>query len=385
MTESERLLTNINNSIFFKEFTYSQNQIYQEGGDTKELADNIVWLDDLLLVYQVKGREVQHILNSQGEEKWFERTVEVKAKKQIRDTLNFLETWQRLPVTNERGQTADIAKAKGQLLIKIVIFEPNSTLLNCKRDIKFLESSTAGLIHLFELQDYEMICKCLVTPVELAEYLQFRQDIYLRHKNEPIICKEEYLLGHFFTTQDTSTINKFFLNNFSKIETETGHFEVASILKNFFDKIVLYENGRETDYHFILKEIAKLNRNELTAFSSRYSKSLQNVQTDKFALPLRFAIPRTGCGFVFVTLQRRNKEHWYNALLNFVDIYRYKHKLEKCVGVIMSKDGQWFELNWAFSTGKWEFNDELEEALKNEAEFYGDSKLQPLPRYKLRN
>lgn len=385
MTASERLLTNINNSIFFKEFTYSENQIFQEGGDTKELADNIVWLDDLLLVYQVKGREAQHVTDTQSEEKWFDRTIAGKAKKQIKDTINFLQTWQKLPVTNERGQMADIAQAAGQKLIKLVIFDPGSKLLEDKKNIKFLESSTAGLIHLFHIQDYEMVCECLVTPSELAEYLQFREEIYLRHKDQAIIGKEEYLLGHFFTTQDTKAINQDFLNNFGKIDNDSGHFEVGSILNNFFNKVVLYENGRETDYHFILKEIAKLNRNELMAFNSRYRETIQNVQTDKFALPLRFAVPRTGCGFVFVTMQQRNKGHWYNALLNFVDTYRYKHRLDKCIGVVMAKDGQWFDINWAFTAGKWEFNEELEQALSNEGEFYGDSELLLLPRYKLKN
>lgn len=85
MTESERLLTDINTSIFFKEFTYAQNELRHPAGDTKELADNVVWLDDLLIVYQVKGREHSAIKDRDSEEHWFEKKVEVLAKKQIRD------------------------------------------------------------------------------------------------------------------------------------------------------------------------------------------------------------------------------------------------------------------------------------------------------------
>ena len=51
----------------------------------------------------------------------------------------------------------------------------------------------------------------------------------------------------------------------------------------------------------------------------------------------------------------------------------------------MVKNGQWFDINWAFTAGKWEFNEELEQALVDEAEFYDDSELQLLPRYKLSN
>ena len=103
MTESERLLTQINNNLFFKGFTYAQTEIYEDGGDNKELADNVVWLDDLLLVYQVKGREVSRVRDRTSEEKWFEKTVAVKAKKQIRDTLNFFNTGKKLPLKVARS------------------------------------------------------------------------------------------------------------------------------------------------------------------------------------------------------------------------------------------------------------------------------------------
>jgi hypothetical protein len=384
MTQSEKLLTQINNNLFFKEFTYAQTEIYGDGGDTKELADNVVWLDELLLVYQVKGREIAGVGDIASEEKWFEKTVAVKAKKQIRDTLNFFNTWKKLPVINERGQTIDIAQAAGQQFIKLVIYEPNSELLEAKRNIKFLESSTAGLIHLFQLKDYELVCKYLVTPVELAEYLQFREDMFLLHGAAVNRRPEEYLIAHFFSSPDNSVIDDRLLDNLSKIDTDTGSFEVGWILSNFFEKMVLYENGKETDYHFILKEIARLNRFELQAFSERYKSTLNNAHTNTFTLPLRFAIPRTGCGFVFVTLQKDKSQYWENALLNFVDTYRYKHKLPKCVGVVMSKDGPWFQINWAYSTGDWEYDAGLEQALKNETEFYGSSQVQLLERYKLK-
>ena len=384
MTASERLLTQINTSLFFKEFTYAQNEIYEDGVGSKELADNVVWLDKLLLVYQVKGREPANVTDPASEEKWFEKTVAVKAKKQIRDTLEFFNTWKKLPVTNERGQTIDIAQAAGQQVIKLVIYEPNSDLLEAKRQLKFLESSTAGLIHLFQLTDYHLACKYLVTPAELADYLAFREEMYLLHPAEINNRSEEYLLGHFFTTPDTAVIDDTYLGNLKRMDTETSSFDVSWILNNFFEKLVMFAEGKETDYHHIVKEIAKLNREELKGFNERYHATLQNVKTATFSLPLRFVSARTQCGFVFITLLPDKVYAWDNCLINHTEMYKYKHRLKKCLGVIMFRDAPYFEIRWAYCTGEWEPDAELEAMLKGEEEFYGGSELRLLPRYQFK-
>ncbi|NEW81933.1 MAG: hypothetical protein GZ094_06175 [Mariniphaga sp.] len=69
MTESEAYIAELNSNFFFKEFTFSSNKFkVDEKGEELELADNVVWLDDLLMIIQVKERNKS--VNS-NIENWF--------------------------------------------------------------------------------------------------------------------------------------------------------------------------------------------------------------------------------------------------------------------------------------------------------------------------
>ncbi|MEY3064718.1 MAG: hypothetical protein RLZZ532_1510, partial [Cyanobacteriota bacterium] len=37
-------------------------------------------------------------------------------------------------------------------------------------------------IHIFNIEDYLLICQLLITPAELDEYLKFRERFYIKHK-----------------------------------------------------------------------------------------------------------------------------------------------------------------------------------------------------------
>jgi hypothetical protein len=383
MTDSENFLTNINNSLFFREFTYSKNEFYPEGGETKELADNVVWLDDLLLIYQVKGRNKNSVGNEETELKWFEKTVKTDAKNQIRDTLRYFREYHTLPVTNGRGRTVDLSAAKENEFLKIVIYEPNSSLIEQQRFVKFIESTSAGLVHLFHIEDYANLCKHLATPAELAEYLYFREELYEKHKDTLNELPEQYVLGHFFTTPNTDFIELPFIENIGKLKSDPADFDFSWVLNGFLERLVLFENGKKTDYYHIIKEIAKLRRQELAEFKKRFDATIKQVQTNHANLPFRFCLPRTGCGYVFVTLTTAQSRYWQNALFNTLETYRYKHKLQKCIGVVIYKDGEYFQMNWGYQDAEWTYNADLEKAVKDEAEFYSKSSVKPLERYNL--
>lgn len=79
-TESEDLVTRISSNVFYKEFTFHKNNFITPRGQ-KELADNVLWIDDLLFLIQVKERNASEVKTTVEENKWFENTVLKKAKK----------------------------------------------------------------------------------------------------------------------------------------------------------------------------------------------------------------------------------------------------------------------------------------------------------------
>ena len=384
ITESENIVAKISSNVFYKEFTFDKNDFYP-GDGKKELADTILWLSDLLFIIQVKERNPKEIKSETEENAWFDNTVIKKAKVQIANSIEYLNKYTNIKIKNIRNHSIDISNANKIGINKVIIYMPNnSPISNDKRAIKFYESKKSGNIHIFNVEDYLWVCKFLITPTELDEYLKFRERIYLKHKELISLYPEQYILGHFLNTDDESIIQEEYIETFSKLVDDVEDFDVSAILNNFLEKIRIEEQKESKDYYSILAEIASLKRYELLEFKRRFRKIIDDVKSLNFSMPYRFAISRTGCGFVFIPLLQDDIEYWENALLNFTEIYKYKRQLNKCLGVLTFKTGEYFDINWAFIKEDWSYNKELDEAVQREAEFYGEGKFKQVERYKLK-
>lgn len=383
-TQSENIVAKISSNVFYKEFTFDKNDFSPENGK-KELADTVLWLGDLLFIIQVKERNPSEIKSEIEENKWFNNTVLKKAKNQISDSIEYLNKYTEIKIKNIRNHSIDISKANKIGINKIIIYMPNnSSISDENRSMKFCESKKSGNIHIFNIEDYLWLCKFLITPTELDEYLKFRERIYLKHKALITLYPEQYILGHFLNTQDESVIHEEYVETFSKLEEDVDDFEISGLLNNFLEKIRLKAQKETKDYYFILTEIASLKRYELLEFKKRFRQIIDDVKSSNFSMPYRFTISRTGCGFVFIPLLKDKIEYMENALLNFTEIYKYKRQLNKCLGVLTYKTSDYFDINWAFSKGDWTYNEELEQAVKNEEEFYSAAEFKQVERYKLK-
>jgi hypothetical protein len=68
----------------------------------------------------------------------------------------------------------------------------------------------------------------------------------------------------------------------------------------------------------------------------------------------------------------------------FTTVYKYKRKLNKCLGILTYKTGDYFDITWAFIEHNWAYSKELEEAVEDETEFYGEGEVKRTERYKLK-
>lgn len=381
-SNSEHILSNINQNIFFKEFTFYITDFYPPDGK-KELADNIVWIDEIFFVFQVKERNPKYIKTAETENKWFSENVIKEAKNQIKNSIEYLQTYKDIPITNGKGHVFNAADADFRNIIKIIIYMPNSSLLsNNSKNMKFYESNQIGIIHILNIEDYEQICKYLVTPAELDEYFRFRERLYKKHRDAINTLSEHYILSHFLNTDDESKINQEYFNTFTEFEFNSEEFKMSLILDSFSDKIINKDAFAPNEYYSVIKEIAKLKRFELKEFKIRFSKTIQDVKLNKFSMPYRITIYRTECGFVFIPLVSEFKYQWKNAIVNFTSSYKYKKKLNKCVGLIVFKTGSYYDINWILICSPWVYNKQLEDEIKKEYQFYGDGQDIEIERYK---
>ena len=80
-TESDFTISSINESVFYKEFTFNRNNFALQKGQNNELSDNVVLLDEIKIIIEIKERNADKANNDVN--KWFENKVILKSKKQI--------------------------------------------------------------------------------------------------------------------------------------------------------------------------------------------------------------------------------------------------------------------------------------------------------------
>ena len=80
----EKDIAKFNEAYLFRGFTFSETTFRRSPVEKVELADNIVWLDEPLIVYQIKERQVTSDTTFDKEQKWSKRNIVGLAKRPIR-------------------------------------------------------------------------------------------------------------------------------------------------------------------------------------------------------------------------------------------------------------------------------------------------------------
>lgn len=108
-----------------------------------KLADNLIWLDNILVAFQVKERNAiaANVASSlKVDRKWFKKEIIGKATSQIRDTCQYLEENSAIALDNNRGHNVQIKSKEIEQLHKIVFYRPAENLplvcLNIKYHIR---------------------------------------------------------------------------------------------------------------------------------------------------------------------------------------------------------------------------------------------------------
>lgn len=361
-TKTENIVSEINSNIFFKEFTFSKNDFKELNSNQKlEFADNVVWLDELFFIYQLKDRES----NNDNDLKWFENKILKLAVKQIKKTLTYISTYPEILIENERKHILNIAEAKNIIPKKIIVYTPNINFPTNLRNKKFYKSSQIGLIHLFHSQDYRNICKYLVTPSEINQYLEFRERFYQFNPDISDSLTEQYFLGHFLETPDADHYNPNYIDNLNAKVIDSTEFNISFLIEKFEKNLIQFNSN---EYYHIIKEIAKLNRTELLQFRIRFDLTIKKAKESELTIPYRIYVSRNDCSFIFIPLPMDKVEDRENIIFFLTGDNKYDLKAKKGIGVLVHKDridDSNFELIWTFIDEEWEYDVEMEEIIKD--------------------
>ena len=368
MITLEEYLSELNSNVFYREFSFARNKFSPAPKSEFEFADNVVWLNDLLVAFQLKERNISHDTNPAKEEKWFNNKVIRTATKQIRDTLAYLKDYKEIHLTNGRNHVFNVATATLKTIDKIVLYSPHDKLPQQCRFKKHHRSSSAGLIHLFNFEDYKIICETLVTPTEIHHYLSYREELVELWNKECAEIPESALLGHFLygdlTIQPSVKSNEYL----KALKDNRQEWDYSNIGRIFADRITDTNNPK--DYYKVITELARFNRSALKIFKERFDLALEKAIANDFTLPYRFVIPENGCGFVIIPITKDITEKRKQYLFNLTLGHKYDQKLNKCIGLSITPDSDvYYFVEWCFIEYPWVYDDEIEIKLKNNFPF----------------
>lgn len=371
-------IAKLNELYFFREFTFSQTQFYSTPQDKVELADNVVWLGDTLLVYQIKEREVADT-TPEKEEQWFKSKVLKGATGQIRETLAYLKAQSAIAMKNHRGHTFEFRPDTIRTHQKVVLYRPHKSLPASCREVRYHRSKTAGIIHIFSAGDYLGVVRTLLTPAEFADYLGFRETLIDKWEGSLARLPEQALVGQYLSGNSECSPSLGFVKYLEAVEHNTEDWDMSGVLDRFADRIT--QSTASTEYYPIVREIALLKRNELKEVKGRLRVAMEKAKANTFVKPYTVTFPRTGCGFVFIPLTSESLPHRRRGLQNLTHAHKYDQRLSKCVGVSLAFEGEgWYSEEWCYLEFPWAKNQTMEEMLRDNNPFR-DVKMTQLERY----
>lgn len=374
----EQFVTGLHKLAFFGELTFSKNEFAFRAGDVNQLADGIVWLDDRVILYQIKQRSLADAGDENAERKWFENKVLKQATKQIRNSLNYLKSHSKIPITNELGHTFELEGGRCAEIMKIVLYLPSPKLPGDCREIKHHTSQTVGFIHIVNAKDYLEIFRTLRVPEDILDFFRYRERAITEFGEAVSRMPEAILVGHFLSGKLNEPPNDASLQYLHALLQDVENWDISHLLANFHQRI---ENAKNPyDYYRILFEFAKLPRSGWREVKARFDKCVEVTKAEKFALPFRMTHLDTKCGFVFVPVDPElvKRSDWgeirTRGVQNFTHAHKYEQKLDKCIGISVAKEGEEFLIDWCLLGFPWEKDAEMDKRLADAFPFREVSK-----------
>jgi hypothetical protein len=374
-TEPEGVLADLNGNVFLREYTFAANQFKSASNQEYELADHVVLLPEAILAFQAKERSPDASSSDDAMVKWFKREVEKNACRQLADTKQFFEAEPDLTVPNLRGHVHDLAGPDARI-IQVALFSVDHDAPAYVRLKTHRVSMRAGFVHILSLHDYREVCRVPALPIEIAGYFAFRQDLLLRLKDWN---HGEAALVAAFINEDTSGIYDAdaVRRTIEDALRDNESLSVGKMLIEFGDRVFYVEDhGQATEYYAILDEFVWLNRVHMRAFRTLRDWALEKAGGEDPEMPRRMRVPGRETGFVVFPIPDGQFDNRITALKNLTMAAKYDWKLDRQIGLAVSRIGDEVEIDWMMAHYPREPDPELDRTLESNYPF----RQEPVPK-----
>lgn len=358
----EEFIARINAHTFWREFSFSRTKFAPQPGQELELANNIVWLGDFAFALQLKQRDGA-TSDSERERTWFKRKVVAKGSRQMRDTQRFLAAHNEIRITNERGHRFEVRGADLADLTKVIVYLGALALPEDCWRTRFHVSDTAGFIHVVAAHDYLGIIETLRVPRDIRDYFAYRQTVTPNIQDGEV--QEPDIMGGFIMEETLPTgVSHKALSRLIQDEA----FDLSHLIRNLHDHIEKGDGAQ--DYYRIMLEFARVPRSVWRETKMRFDLSFQAAKKGEFIQPFRFTFLGSGCTFMVASLDPRlpvtgveGERIRRNGLSQLTHGAMYDAKMSKAIGILISKDGSSYHIDWCRLDSPWAADPVMDEWL----------------------
>lgn len=274
VNDSERLLSAFSELHFYKELVQSNLHFTLEGSTEKEVADLLINVGDFIIAIQLKARnEKEQTFDEQKELKWLTSKCK-KAKKQIKESVQFIRSGQ-LPAF-ENGRSKFVSLISNAEIVPLIVFM-NETVGNDYPHILQKHSEKGMDVNCLSFQDFQNMCRALLTPMEIIYYLQWRLKFFQKYGNIGTSVFVDDNNNSLFVnpTHGEALVYQFIAERYGTETDETMKqcaADFSFILRNLPDRVVV-ESEQDSSYPLILF-FAHFDRMEIKAYVERVFKTI---------------------------------------------------------------------------------------------------------------
>lgn len=284
VNETEKILSAFTRMCFFKELVQDRLQFTEDGGTEKEVADLLLNLGDIIVAIQLKARNESDKTEDQEKEiKWLNHKCK-DAKKQVKYSIMYIRTESLPAFENERGQFISIDS--NAEIIPLVIFM-NEDIGDTYDHVLWRHSEDGMDINCLSFRDFQTICRELLTPIEIVEYLKWRLSFYQKNGNVNVsifMGKDDTVLftrpAHGEALVQHFLAENYGIKNAKELESYVSSFQW--MLHKLPERIVV-ESISDSSYPMILF-FSHFDRVEIKAFVERISRSLESAKNGEYTI-----------------------------------------------------------------------------------------------------
>lgn len=282
VNESEKILSAFSQMYFYKELVLDDLNFVPENDTEKEVADVLLNIGDIIIAIQLKSRNDKDLTDDEKKEvKWLGRHCKA-AKKQIKDSISFIRSGD-LP-TFENRRTMDVKLNETAKIVPLIIFMNEN--IKTYKPVVWKHSDEGMNVNCMSFSDFKRVCETLITPIEIADYLEWRLDFYEKNGEADMYMYEDKEGNISISKRNNESLVYQFLATEYGVCRATSMKKELLIFQGFLHKLPEHTQVRSVDSaeFKLVKFFAHFCRVEIKPFVERLDKAISKSKSKEFGV-----------------------------------------------------------------------------------------------------